>query len=51
VSDDPATYCVGNVKYSFRDKQAAAKAAEKFREGTAWLLRTPVLDTQVQPEY
>ena len=51
VSEDPLTRCVGNVKFSFRDKQAAEKAAEKFREGTAWLLRTPVLDTQMQPKY
>lgn len=51
VSEDPSSYCIGNVKFSFRDKQAAAKAAEKFLEGTAWLLKTPVLDTQMQSKY
>ena len=44
-SNDPKQYMLGSVPFSFGDRDAAKKAAEKFKDKTVWVLRPPAFDT------
>jgi hypothetical protein len=42
---------LGNVPFSFEDRDAAKKAAGKFKEKTVWILKTPAFDTKIKTDY
>ena len=47
-SKDPKQYMLGSVPFSFGDRGAAKKAAEKFKDKTVWVLKTPAFDTKTK---
>ena len=51
VSNDPKQYMLGNVPFNFDDRDAAKKAADKFKDKTVWILKTPAFDTRMKPDY
>jgi len=51
VSNDATQYMFGSVPFDFREKDAATKAAEKYKIGTVWEITTPAFDPRAKPEY
>ena len=51
VSKDAKQYMLGLVPFSFADRDAASKAAERFKQGSVWQLKTPGVDTKSKPEF
>ena len=50
-SNDPKQYMLGTVPFSFEDRDAAKKAADKFKDKTVWVLKTPAFDTKMKSDY
>ena len=51
VSKDPSQYMLGLVPFSFRDRQAAAKARDKFTEGSVFKITTPTFDDKARADF
>ena len=50
-SNDPKQYMLGSVPFSFGDRDAAKRAADKFKDKTVWVLRAPAFDTKTKSDY
>ena len=51
VSHAPEQYMLGLVPFDFKDRNAAANAAEKFTANSVWEITTPAFDTRSRPEF
>ena len=51
VSKDPKQYMLGSVPFRFDDRGAPAKAADKFKDQSVWILKSPAFDTRQKPEF
>ena len=51
VSKDPKQYMLGSVPFRFDDRGAPAKAADKFKDQSVWILKSPAFDTKQRPEF
>ncbi len=51
VSSDPKQYMMGLVPFDFKDRRAAANAAEKFTADSVWELLNPTFDAKSKPEF
>ena len=51
VSSDPKQYMMGLVPFDFKDRGAAANAAQKFAANSVWELVNPTFDTKSKPEF
>lgn len=51
VSSDPKQYMMGLVPFDFKDRDAAANAAQKFTADSVWELANPTFDAKSKPEF
>ena len=51
VSKDAKQFMMGSVPFNFADKDAAKKAAEKFKEGTCFRAQKPEFDVKFKTEH
>lgn len=51
VSSDPKQYMMGLVPFDFKDRGAAANAAQKFTADSVWELANPTFDAKSKPEF
>ena len=51
VSKDASQYMLGIVPFDFKDRNAAQKAMDKFKDSSVWEIANPTFDAKAKPEY